>query len=152
MADLIIKNLTSAQLQALTRALTEAGVDHTTSQMFFTTDEAQALLEELGDRQRQLVELVAHWDGVLPDEELRSFDGPLRGITGPITKAVDRLAKQGRIRPGLGSPVQPVYDPNNRSFQRVRAYKMDEPNVVAFKAVASPAALPRRGGSAGGAV
>lgn len=136
MADLIIKDLTAHQLQALTKALTDAGVEHATSQLFFTAEEAQALLDELGDRQRALVVKVAHWDGVLPDEELRDLDGGLRGISGPITKAVERLVKDGRIRAGLHSPVQPVYDPNNRSFQRVRAYKMDEPNVLAFQTAA----------------
>lgn len=139
MVDLIIKDLSSHQLEALTVALTDAGVAHSTSQMFFTVAEARVLLGELGSRQRGLVELLARWDGVLPDEELRDFDGGLRGITGPITKAVDRLMRDGRIRAGLHSPVHPVYDPNNRSFQRVRAYKMDEPDVAAFKAAAGDA-------------
>ena len=59
MVDVVIKDLSPEQLLALTRALTDAGVKHSTSQMFFTVDEAQALLEELGARQRQLVESVA---------------------------------------------------------------------------------------------
>lgn len=139
MVDVIIKDLSPDQLLAVTKALTDAGVEHSTNQVFFTVDEAHALLEELGERQRQLVESVARWDGVLPDEELRAFDAAsLRGISGPITKAVNRLVKNGRIRPGLSSPIQPVYDPNNPAFQRIRAYKMDGPNVAAFQAAASP--------------
>ena len=61
----------------------------------------------------------------------------MRGISRPIKNALKRLVKTGRIRPGLSSPIHAVYDPNNPAFQRIRAYKMDGPNVAAFKAVAS---------------
>lgn len=137
MPDLTIKDLSPRQLETITAALAGAGVPYSTTEVFYTVGEAQALLEELAPRQRALVVKVAAWDGVLPDEELRTLGGGLRGIAGPITKAVKRLVADGTLRPGQSNPVHPVYDPTNRAFQRVRAYRMDSSDVIAFKAAAS---------------
>lgn len=141
MAEVIIRDVSPAQLEALTTALTAGGIAHTTDTLVYTAAEATALLDDLAARQRGLLEQVAGWDGVLPAEELRDAAGTqIRGITGPITKAVKRLIAAGVLRPGLQSPVRPVYDPNNRAFQRVRAFKMDSGDVASFAAAVRAAA------------
>lgn len=134
MAEVVIRDISPKQLEALTGALTAAGIAHTTDMVVFTAGEAAALLDDLAERQRDLLEQVAAWDGVLPASEMRDADNQIRGITGPITKAVKRLIAKGALRPGLQSPVRPVYDPNNRAFQRVRAFKMDSGDVASFNA------------------
>lgn len=139
MAEVVIRDISSKQLEAITSALTAAGVAHTTDVVVFTAVEAAALLDDLAERQRGLLEQVAAWDGVLPAGELRDADSQIRGITGPITKAVKRLIDKGALRPGLQSPVRPVYDPNNRAFQRVRAFKMDSGDVASFNAAVQAA-------------
>lgn len=139
MAEVVIRDISSKQLEALTTALTAAGIAHTTDMVVFSADEAAALLDDLAERQRDLLEQVAAWDGVLPASEMRDADNQIRGITGPITKAVKRLVARGVLRPGLQSPVRPVYDPNNRAFQRVRAFKMDSGDVASFNAAVQAA-------------
>lgn len=145
MAEVVIRDISSEQLVALTTALTAAGVAHTTDLLVYSPDEATALLDDLAERQRGLLEQVSDWDGVLPAGELRVADNQIRGITGPITKAVKRLIAKGALRPGLQSPVRPVYDPNNRAFQRVRAFKMDSGDVASFNAAVRAARAARTG-------
>lgn len=134
MADLILRDLSKSQLASVTAALSGAGLDFETTETYFTPEEAAILLNDLAARQRNLLAQVAEWDGVLPSSEVRDDGGGLRGLTGPITTAVKRLDRAGKIREGLTSPIDTVYDPNNRAYQRTRAFKMDSGNVSAFQA------------------
>lgn len=133
MAKVVISDVTPAELAAITTALAAAGRDHQVVQIVWNADEAAALLSELKDTQVRLLRLLVEWDGVLITDALREGGETLRGSTGPITKAISRLAGRGVIRDGLPPVFDSVYDPNNRAFQKVRAYRMDATTLAAFR-------------------
>lgn len=133
MAKIVISDVTAAELTAITNALAAAGREHQVVQIVWSQDEAVALLSELRETQVRFLRLLVQWDGVLTADALRASGETLRGSTGPITKAVKRLAVRGEIRDDLPPVFDSVYDPNNRAFQKVRAYRMDAATVAAFR-------------------
>lgn len=133
MAKIVISDVTPAELAAVTNALAAAGREHQVVQIVWNQDEAAALLSELKETQVQFLRLLVQWDGVLTADALRESGQTLRGSTGPITKAIGRLAASGAIRDGLPPVFDSVYDPNNRAFQKVRAYRMDAAVLAAFR-------------------
>jgi len=133
MAKIVISDVTAAELTAITNALAAAGREHQVVQIVWSQDEAVALLSELRETQVRFLRLLVQWDGVLTADVLRASGETLRGSTGPITKAVKRLAVRGEIRDDLPPVFDSVYDPNNRAFQKVRAYRMDAATVAAFR-------------------
>lgn len=133
MAKIVISDVTPAELAAVTAALAGAGREHQVVQIVWHEDEAAALLSELKETQVRFLRLLVQWDGVLTADALRENGETLRGSTGPITKAVSRLASRGVIRDGLPPAFDGVYDPNNRAFQKVRAYRMDAATLAAFR-------------------
>lgn len=141
MPTLIITDLTDDELFHLREALDTSGRDYTSTAPVWTVEEATSLLQGLAPKQRAFIETLVVWDGVVPADEVRKSESSesLRGITGPITKAVNRLQKAGIIRGGLPGLVSPVYNPATVGFQKVRAYRLDEATVAAFReALAQP--------------
>ena len=106
----------------------------------WTADDAEALLRDLPDNAFNLMrELVLHRGRV--DADLLRGDGTLtlRGLTGPITKAMARLTKSGGLAEGLKPPVQTQYDPNIRAYQKAIAFVM--PNGIAAAFIAALARI-----------
>ncbi|MFZ2526605.1 MAG: hypothetical protein WAX14_02965 [Rhodococcus sp. (in: high G+C Gram-positive bacteria)] len=134
MVKIVISDVTPAELAAVTDALAAAGREHHVVQIVWNQDEAAALLAELKQTQVRFLRLLVEWDGVLTADALREGGETLRGSTGPITKAIARLAGRGEIRGGLPAVFDSVYDPNNRAFQKVRAYRTDAATLAAFRA------------------
>ncbi|MET4614164.1 hypothetical protein ABIC28_005177 [Rhodococcus sp. PvR044] len=63
---------------------------------------------------------------------MRENGETLRGSDSSDNQPVGRLAGRGVIRDGL----PPVFDdPNNRAFQKVRAFRMDAATHAAFRSV-----------------
>ncbi|NKS74646.1 hypothetical protein GS531_23090 [Rhodococcus hoagii] len=133
MAKIVISDVTPAELAAVTDALAAAGREHQIVQIVWSHDEAAALLAELKQTQVRFLRLLVQWDGVLTADAIREGGETLRGSTGPITKAITRLAGRGEIREDLPAVFHSVYDPNNRAFQKVRAYRMDAATLAAFR-------------------
>lgn len=125
--------MTPAELAAVTNALAAVGRDHQVVQIVWNQDEAAALLAELKETQVRLLRLLVEWDGVLTTDALSEGGDTLRDSTGPINKAISRLGGRGVIREGLPLVFDSVYDPNNRAFQKVRAYRMDVAILPAFR-------------------
>lgn len=133
MPDILIRNLTSAEALSVAAALGDR--THEIIERNWTESEAIAILTELSDSAARLIRLTVEWDGVLTADALRDHAGDtLRGASGPITKTQQRLARDGVIRADLPRILVSVYDPNNRSYQRLRAYRMDTTTQAAFAA------------------
>lgn len=132
MVDVVIKNVTGVEAAQIAQMLARADRDHEIIHVAWTAEEADIVLGELAPRQYQLITMLVAWDGVLPVDAIRDGELSLRGITGPITKTVKRLADRGLIREGLPKLVSSVYDPEVRAYQRVRAFRMDSATLIAF--------------------
>lgn len=133
MADILIRNVTSAEAISIAAVLGDR--PHEIVERAWTKEEAIAVLSDLSDNAARLIRLTVDWDGVLTADALRDHAGDtLRGASGPITKTQQRLVRDGVIRDGLPRILVSVYDPNNRSYQRLRAYRMDTATQTAFAA------------------
>ncbi|MEV7616158.1 hypothetical protein [Streptomyces sp. NPDC089799] len=75
-------------------------------------------------------------NGVADADELRELLGSLRGATIALSRAVPRGVKAGWWPQGTPAPIQPVYDPDNPSWQRAISYVMDQEYLPAFREAA----------------
>lgn len=132
MATLILTDLTTGEFERVTAALNQSGREYVSTQAVWTRDEAAALYEALARRQKDFLGALVRWQGAVPANEVRTDDGGLRGLTGPITKAVARLSKQGVIREGLPEVVTGVFDPSVSGYRRATGFRMDGATVAAF--------------------
>ncbi|TKV35346.1 hypothetical protein [Mycobacteroides abscessus] len=130
MADIVIRNVTNAEAIRIAQALGDR--EHEVIEIAWTPAEAAAVLGVLAERQRALIRGVVDWRGVQVVEASRADS--LRGVTGPITKAVRRLTAAGELREGLPPILATVYDPDAKANQRVRAFRMEGPTLAAFTA------------------
>lgn len=130
MADVVIKNVTNAEAIRIAEALGDR--EHELVEIAWTPEEAAAVLGGLAARQRALIRGVIEWKGVQVVEASRADS--LRGVTGPITKAVRRLTAAGELREGLPPILATVYDPDAKANQRVRAFHMEGSTLAAFTA------------------
>lgn len=81
----------------------------------WTAEAAERLIAELSPTQKHLVQALTAQGGQLTPEQAREASGrlpgaSLRGLTGPITKAVNRLQRRGVITDDVRSPVETVYE------------------------------------------
>ena len=60
----------------------------------------------------------------------------LKGLTGPIGKALHRLAGNGKLPSGLPKPVETLRDPTVRSWERTGTFVMPRALVPVFQAAA----------------
>ncbi|PNG21892.1 hypothetical protein [Streptomyces cahuitamycinicus] len=68
---------------------------------------------------------------------LRNLLGSLRGATIALSRAMPRGVKAGWWPEGTPAPIQPVYDPDNPSWQRAIAYVLAEEHLPAFREAAN---------------
>ena len=76
--------------------------------------------------------MAQHQGRVTSDVVREDPEQSLRGLTGPITKAMQRLTKAGRLPEDLSHPVATEYDPNVRAYQKAIAFSMPAAMVPAF--------------------
>jgi len=108
----------------------------------YTVDRAKALLRRLASRQRDAIEVVVECGGRAEGDVLRARfaneQGQIRGLTGPISKHVKRLIAEGVLPEGTAAPTTTEFDPDNASFQRAGAIKMDADLVLVFREALKP--------------
>lgn len=99
---------------------------------------AQALVAELGEPQRILLVAVVEAAGEVAAADLQVALGgsrtSLRGLTGPVTKALHRLQRQNALPDDLPRPLQTRYATNNFGTRRVEALTMTRETLAAFRA------------------
>lgn len=104
----------------------------------WTVERARALLARLAPRQHTTIELVVDNGGYVSSDRLRralaDSREQLRGLTGPISKHVNRLSANGVLPAGTAPPTTTDYDTENPSFQRARGIQMNERLVPVFRA------------------
>lgn len=136
MVDVIFRDVDPATLAEIARLLGPAQSEILEQHAEWSAESAKRLLRDLRPAAyRLLAELVRH-DGRVDAGVFRGDEGDqsLRGLTGPITKAMRRLTQSGRIPAGLPHPVEAEYDPEIRSYQRTKAFVMAEDVLPHFTA------------------
>jgi hypothetical protein len=98
----------------------------------WTPARAEHLLRDAAPRAAEILRAVITAGGRIEADQLREDGKTLRGHTSGITQAVNRGALQGRWPHGMPAPIEPIYDPENRSFQRAIAYEMVPAILAAF--------------------
>lgn len=103
----------------------------------WTADAARILYTGLAARQRQALELLVknngYADGVTLRKTFGNDTGQIRGLTGPISKRVNKLISQGTLPEGTEAPTTTEYDPDNLSFQRAGGIRMSADLVPIFR-------------------
>lgn len=103
----------------------------------WTADRAETLIDDLAPRQADLLlDLARSRTGTVDAADVRVDGGTLKGLTGPISKAVNRLAAAGHLHASAESPVEVAYDPAIRSYQRARSFSLRPDAIEAFKEAA----------------
>jgi len=134
MTDVIFRDVDAAVLQQLAVLMQPAQPELLAPQ--WTTELAEVLVRDLGAAARRLLRETARADGRIDAATLRGPEGDrtLKGLTGPITKAMARLVKSGKLPEGLPVPVDAEYDPATRAWQRTIAFSMPPALVPLFRA------------------
>ena len=103
----------------------------------WTVDAAEVLLRDLGPAARNLIVSTAEAGGRLSATVLRGPENRrLKGLTGPIGKALQRLARNRRLPAGLPKPIESFRDPSRRSWERTGTFVMPRELVPVFQAAA----------------
>jgi hypothetical protein len=101
----------------------------------WTPEAAAALIADVPSRARDLIHKLIVNNGYVSAAQMRGDgDDTLRGLTGPITKAMGRLVKAGKLPDGLPNPVETRYDPDVRAYQKAIAFEMPREIRLAFTA------------------
>jgi hypothetical protein len=101
----------------------------------WTPARAETLLRDLPDAALEIIQRTVEGGGWGDASLFRgNDDASLRGRTGPISKAIKRGVKTGRLPEGLPAPAIAQYDPNNPSYQRTTGFTMPEEVLPAFRA------------------
>ncbi len=108
------------------------------TQAVWTPQRAALLMEAVAEPQRRLLAAVAAADGVLSvGDLLRAIDQPrgtLRGLTGPVTKAVQRLQHSNTLPWVLPRPVEARYAMDEQGVRRVKELVMAAGTAASFRA------------------
>ena len=134
MTDVIFKNVDPQILEKLAKLMRPARAELLPAE--WTADAAEVLLRDLGPAARRLYVTVAEAGGRIDASVLRGPDGSksLKGLTGPVTKALERLSKAGKIPTDLPVPVTAEYDPSIRAWRKTAAFVMPSALVPLFQA------------------
>src|ERR1022692_2969573 len=134
MTDVIFRDVNSALLERLALLMQPSGPEVIDPN--WTVDYAEVLIRDLGEAARRLLSKTSEAGGRIEAAEMRGPGGDqtLKGLTGPITKAMNRLADRSKLPAGLPAPVETEYDPANRAWQRTAAFMMPTELVPVFRA------------------
>ena len=137
MVDVIFRDVDLAKLPAIAKLLEPAQPELLESPPpEWTVEEAERLLRHLRAGAFGLLRELVRGHGRVTASVLRGPEGDqsLRGLTGPISKAITRLTWTGHLREGLPHPVETQYDPEIRAYQRALAFTMPTEILPAFTA------------------
>ncbi|MER6151326.1 hypothetical protein [Streptomyces hirsutus] len=98
----------------------------------WNADRAERYLRTLPGPALHFLEAVVAGKGHVDAEDLRNQFGSLRGPTIALSRAMPRGVKAGWWPEGTPAPIQPVYDPQNPSWQRAIAYVMERKVLDVF--------------------
>ncbi|GAA4217727.1 hypothetical protein [Actinocatenispora rupis] len=135
MVDVILRDVDPAKLPEIIKLLEPTKPELLeVPQPTWTVDEAEQLFRDLRASALQLLRELVRRGGRVEADVMRGPEGDqsLRGLTGPITKAMTRLERAGRVREGLEHPVRAEYDPEIRSYQRALAFTMPDELLPTF--------------------
>jgi hypothetical protein len=135
MADVIFRDVSDELLERLSVLLRPLQAEQLEPE--WTVDAAEVLLRDLGPAARNLIASTAEAGGRLSATVLRGPENKtLKGLTGPIGKALQRLARNGKLPSGLPKPVEAFRDPTMRSWERTGTFVMPRELVPVFQAAA----------------
>lgn len=135
MVDVIFRDVSDELLERLFTLLQPLQPEQLEPE--WTVDFAEVLLLDLGPAARNLIVKTARAGGRLNASELRGEENKtLKGLTGPIGKALQRLARNRRLPFGLPKPVEAFRDPTLRSWERTGTFVMPRELVPVFQAAA----------------
>ncbi|MFD9633681.1 hypothetical protein [Streptomyces violascens] len=103
----------------------------------WTGERATRYLMTLPAAARTFAVEVIESGGQAEADYLRNLFGSLRGPTIALSRAIPRGVKAGWWPEGTPAPIQPVYDPQNPSWQRAIAYVLAEEHLPAFREAAA---------------
>lgn len=92
----------------------------------WTAELAARLYADLAGPQRRVLRALVQHGGTLTAEELRELMDrrSFRGLTGPVTKTLDRLTRSGLLPPGLPRPVRSRYRDDQLGYRRLDALEI----------------------------
>lgn len=103
--DVVFRNVDADTLAAIIKLIGPDKAELVAPE--WTLERATAFLRDLSPRPRSLILDTAAAGGHLPTSTVRDSESAttLRGLTGPVTKAMSRLAAGGVLPEGLPTPV-----------------------------------------------
>jgi hypothetical protein len=135
MTDVIFRDVSADMLEKLFAVLKPLQPERL--ETVWTVDSAEVLLRDLAPSARRLIVSTAEAGGRLSANVLRGTDNKsLKGLTGPIGKALNRLARNEKLPSGLPKPVEAWRDPTSRSWERTGSFVMPPALVPVFQAAA----------------
>jgi hypothetical protein len=135
MTDVIFRNVSDSMLEKIIAIMQPLQPEPLNPE--WDVDNAELLLRNLGPAARNLIISTAQAGGRLSASVLRGPENrTLKGLTGPIGKAIRRLVTAEKLPDHLPAPVEAEYDPANQAWQRTGAFVMPRPLVPVFKAAA----------------
>ncbi len=135
MTDVIFRDVSEDMLEKLFAVLKPLQPEQL--ETVWTVDTAEVLLRDLGPAARYLIVSTAEAGGRLSASVLRGTENKsLKGLTGPIGKALNRLSGNGKLPSGLPKPVEAWRDPTLRSWERTGSFVMPRALVPVFQAAA----------------
>ncbi|MEX2985634.1 hypothetical protein [Streptomyces sp. C36] len=101
----------------------------------WTVERAERYIRSLPAGARHFAQIVVmDNDGYADADTLRQALGKLNGPTVALSRAIPRGVREGWWPEGTRAPISAVYDPENPSWHKNIAYKMDRENVPVFRA------------------
>jgi RNA polymerase sigma factor (sigma-70 family) len=132
--------ISAEAMSSLSKAVREAEgsaerSEHKVAEVKWTVNLAEYLLRSLGPAALGLLRETAEAGGWIEAEAFRGPSGEksLKGLTGPITKAMERLADAGQLPAELPIPVRAQYDSLIHSWRRAVAFVMPPDLVQVFR-------------------
>lgn len=101
----------------------------------WTVTRAKAYLDQLAPSGRAAVEQTVAGGGFADDATLRAAIGDsLKGRTGAMTKAVNRMIRAGQLPPTVARPIVAIYRGGGKGYERSGGFSMASELVPIFEA------------------
>ena len=100
----------------------------------WTPEHASLLYAELAAPQRRVLHALVERGGALSADELHELldRGSLRGLTGPVTKMLERLIRSGALPSGLPRPLRSRYRDDQLGYRRLDALELSPDALPAW--------------------
>jgi hypothetical protein len=101
----------------------------------WTVSRAKAYLDQLVPSGRAAIESCVAGGGFADDAMLRAAIGPsLKGRTGAMTKAKNKMIRRGQLPPTVARPVVAIYRGGSKGYERSGGFSMPVELVPIFEA------------------